>query len=324
MKILVQLIIGLIFTGMLSAQETYFFSAAKVGSSARMIRLGGVEGMSSKSDSVFENPAALYRINRFSSSFFRTQFMDEVTFENGSVAMRFPFGVLGLGFMNLGVDEIPKTREKQLHHDRTQYVVDYYFNYQNSLLKAVYQFSRSELLHFGVSGSYYFSKFDTVKADGFNVDFGGILNFDSFNVSVLMRNAMYSNGVTFTDTEVGDNSSDGQVEKLPFETVYSVQYLLRNFVVYGQLKTVGKERDVYKSAAIEFNPRFLPSVYVSGSLKQFPLAHYEEGEFSVETKQSAVFGVTLDLTGLTFDYAYERSDHIEYEHKHYFSAGYSF
>ena len=59
--------------------------------------------MSSTADSVFGNPAALYRINKLSSSFFTTTFMDEVTYQNAAIAIRLGLGTLGLGYMNLGV-----------------------------------------------------------------------------------------------------------------------------------------------------------------------------------------------------------------------------
>ena len=41
-------------------------------------------------------------------------------------------------------------------------------------------------------------------------------------------------------------------------------------------------------------------------------------------KNSLVCGVELNLLGLNFNYAYERSDHIEFEHKNYFSVGLTF
>ncbi len=304
-------------------EDTMFFSAVSPGSSARMVRLGGIEGVSSTSDSVFENPAALYRVNRFSSSFFTTTFMDEVIYQNIALAMRMPVGVLGLGFMNVGVDRIAKTKQEKFF-DRKKTIVDYYFNYQNSLLKMSYQFSQSRYVHFGMSASYYYTEFDTVKGEGYNADVGVVLTSDRLDFSFLLRNFMSDYSVHYTDTEIGENSSEGQTEKLSLETLYSLQYKLRHFLICGQIKTVGAERDLYKMGAIEFNPKFLSFFHLSASLKQFPLSNYNEGELIKEMKQSAIFGVTLDLLGINFDYAYERSDHIEYEHKHYFSVGYSF
>ena len=124
-----------------------------------MVRLGGVEGMNFTAASVFENPASLSRIDRFSSSFFMTQLMEEVMYQNIALAFRTKIGVLGLGFMTVGVDEIPKTLERKFF-DGSEYFVDYYFNYQNSMAKASYQFSFSRYAHVGVSGTYYYSDFE--------------------------------------------------------------------------------------------------------------------------------------------------------------------
>ena len=41
-----------------------------LGTSARQIALGNVSGFSDSADSVFENPAALYRVDQFSLSLF--------------------------------------------------------------------------------------------------------------------------------------------------------------------------------------------------------------------------------------------------------------
>ncbi|RAP30220.1 hypothetical protein DID78_02800 [Candidatus Marinamargulisbacteria bacterium SCGC AG-343-D04] len=314
----------LLFSTSLFSQDVTFFSASKIGSSARMVRLAGIEGMSKRADSVFENPAALYNVSRFSSSFFTTTLMEEVKYQNGAAAFRLPIGVVGIGFMNVGVEDIIKSRKRELF-DKTIYEIDSYFGYQNSLLKLAYQFSRSEHIHIGISTSYYYSEFDTVKAEGVNGDLGFIFNSTQFEFAILFRNVIDSNDVTFSDTEEGSNSSDGQTEKLSFETIYSLQYRLRNFNVYGQIKTTMElDRGVHKAIAIEYAPRFLPFVSFSGGFKRFPFMFYEEGELRKESKNSFSLGFALDLVGVNFDYAYEKSDHIEFENKHYFSAGYSF
>ena len=94
--------------------------------------------------------------------------------------------------------------------------------------------------------------------------------------------------------------------------------------MFGQLKTLGQERDLHKSVALQFNPRFFPFVTASVGMKMFSIRAYEEGVLKDKALTSLVFGASLDLLGIDFNYAYQRSDHIEYEHIHYFSAGYSF
>ena len=53
-----------------------------MGTSARQIALGNVSGFSDSADSVFENPAALYRVDQFSLSLFSSKVMNEVQYNN--------------------------------------------------------------------------------------------------------------------------------------------------------------------------------------------------------------------------------------------------
>ena len=322
-RLMIAMLVSWVLITPLDAFDTYYFSPDFVGSSARSVRLGGLEGMSYHADSVFENPASLYRIRQFSTSFFQTTFMEEVVYQNIAIAMKTRMGVLGLGFFNAGVDNIPKT-EKMDYSDYTEYYVRYMFNYQNSLLKAAYQFSFSDYLHFGVSGSYFYSEFDTVKASGYNYDLGMVVDLGQLDFSVLIKNMMINNEVVFTDSEIGDNSSNDQSEKLSIQNIYSVNYRLRNYSIMAQLKTVGAQRELHRSVAFQLNPRFLPFIKGSVAYKQFPLIVYEEGMLGYSDKNSLVCGVELNLLGLNFNYAYERSDHIEFEHKNYFSVGLTF
>ena len=162
------------------AEDEYFFTADSPGVSAGMIRLGNIEGMSDYADSVFNNPAALNRINSFSSSFFTTTFMEEVVYHNGALALRLPVGVFGLGYMSLGMDDIPHTIEVDAF-DRTYYEIDYYFKYANSLIKAAYGFSSSNFVHYGIAATYYMTEFDTGEGAGYNVDAGVLLNLIVLN-----------------------------------------------------------------------------------------------------------------------------------------------
>jgi len=320
MRVLAILIMSILLqVSMLASTSRYYFPASAAGSSAGVVRLGMIEGMSEGADSVFANPASLYRINQLSTSLFTTTFMDEVTYRNAAIALRFSFGTVGVGIMDLGVDDLEKTVKTDAGVD-----VDSYFNYKNSLLKLAYGFSQSEQVHFGLSGTYYFNKFDTVSASAFNLDFGTVVKFDRLEFSFLVRNMLVSNDVVFADTETGSNSSNGQTENLPLETVYSLKYAKGHFNLYGQLKTIGSERALQKHVALEFKPKFLPVLSLSAGMYQYSLLHYEEGELLDDQKLTASFGMTLNLRGVTFDYAYEKSEHIEFDHKHFFSAGFSF
>ena len=93
--------------------------------------------------------------------------------------------------------------------------------------------------------------------------------------------------------------------------------------MFAQLKTKGSSNHYDKTLALQLNPRFLPMFKGSVSYNRFPLARYEEGSFDVVEKNALGAGITLDLFGVTFDYAYKTSDHPQYSHHHYLSVGYS-
>lgn len=317
------------FLSVTIAADSYYFSPLKAGGSARQVRLGQIVGHSDRADAVFGNPASLYKLNRFSSSFFQTKFMEEVLYQNMAVAARVNVGifqgVVGIGFMNAGVDNIIKTAQYIRSDGETQTVAESTFNYQNSLLTACYQFTLFDALHMGVAGNYYYSDFDTVSAAGSNVNIGALLEARRFNVSILMRNIMASSReVLYSDTESTDTSSDGKTEKLSLETIYSLQYKWTSISVLGQLKTVGAERNLHKMLAVEYSPYFIPFLRASIGRRWYPLTQYTEGDVVLETKRATTLGFELDILGLDLNYAYERSDHIEYNHKHYFSVGFSF
>ena len=78
-----------------------------LGSSARMIALGGVEGFTWTSNAVFENPASLAKIKNHSISAFTSKIIDEVTYINLSYATRTKSGHFGVGHMSASVGGIP-------------------------------------------------------------------------------------------------------------------------------------------------------------------------------------------------------------------------
>ena len=68
-----------------------------LGSSAEMIRKGNIEGFSTGANSLFENPAGLYRVEKLSASVFSSEIMDEVSYVNYSLALNTSIGIFGFG-----------------------------------------------------------------------------------------------------------------------------------------------------------------------------------------------------------------------------------
>lgn len=328
-------ILGMFFLISCLFADVDYFSALAPGSSAQMISLGNIEGMSETSVSVFENPASLFKVKRFSSSFFTTTLMNEVVYLNGSVAMRFRNSVLGFGFMEASVRDIPRTGYA-LVDGEDNFFVRYNFDYVNSLYKLSYQLSTKNSISYGLTGTYYSVLFDTVKGSAFNMDFGMFFDAKKFDFSVVFRNFLSSSKMIYSDTDdevpcAADfelcsssslehwNNSDGKTETLSLETIYSVKYKMRNLSLLGQFKMIGSKRNIEKSFGVFFNPTFLKFLTLSAGIRQFEIVQSINGDVSAVPHQSKTFGMGLDLLGLNFDYTYGQSSHVEFQHKHYFS-----
>jgi len=317
----------------LYASTSQYNLLTDVGTSARMVRLGGVEGFSSLANNVFENPAGLYRVRYFSSSVFTTRFMNEVSYYNLSAGMRLKLGMVGVGLMGTVIDGIPNTREVVKNNGRTEFEIEDYFNYMSWLAKGAYQFSLSENVHMGASFSYFYTQFgDAVKGKGYNGDVGLIIDSEKLEFSMSIKNIIPSLKVAYTDTSPTQNST-GQIEPLPLQTFYGVKYKMNYFNVYGQLKTSGTGKGVLKSVGVEFTPPVFSFIHFSGGYKQtLQAAQAIEGDLFIDkiygTKS---MGIGLDLFGVSFDYAFESIANREkkhylkgYDQKHYFSMALSF
>ena len=282
-----------------------YFMPTDVGSSARMIRVGNIEGFNTMSSGVFENPAALYRINQVAISAFTTTLMNEVSYKNISIATKVPFGVLGLGYMTAGVTGIPHTYE-QVYDPGTgsEFAVDRYFEYNNTMAKISYELSQTDTLHFGVSAVYYNTTLDTYKGQGYNFDAGLLIDVKGLSLSVSAKNIVPALKIKY---------SNGETETPPLQMAYGAKYRWGDFDALGQLKTVGSSRRLLKSFGLSYTPSFANFFEVSGGYKEVAVVQ--------DVRSSFTLGVGLNVFDVSLDYAYESSDHIEYNSKHYFSVG---
>jgi len=333
--------------------ESEFMVISEVGSSAGAVRIANVQGFSNLSNSVFENPAALYRTYQGSVSVFQTTFMEEVGYLSGSAAIRTKRGVFGFGYMRSSIDGLYKTDVNSVSEI---YTTGETFDEKREIIKVAYAFSQSDALHVGLSGTYYSASMDTVKGTGMNVDFGTILDLGNLDFSFTAKNILSSMKVDYTDSISGDLfldasgnireeinelfdgqlsdyttddvwlvSSDGISETLPLQIIYGLRYSIGPFDIYGQLKSSGDNRRFSKNASVNVTPPFLSFLSVSGGIKQSIVNQIDQGESNEVVVSSQVLGLGLDLMGVTFDYAYETNDvHPEFENQHYFSLGLSF
>jgi hypothetical protein len=323
------IISSLIFGATLNAQESAnYLDLTEIGVSAKTIGKGDVQGFNSTASGLFENPASIYRIYKLSTAAFMTKFMGEATYQNIALAIRMPVGVIGVGVMILGDDQIDG---RDIKGKSTGY-----FGYSTTLYKVAYQYSVSRALHLGLSGNLYSMKMDTLKGEGSNIDIGVVLDGSVIDVSIVVKNIISSAKINYSDSYSdtkndpdGINSSEGQTENLPLTTVIGARYKLKYIGLYGQIKTFGDSRNILKHAGVDFKVPFIPMIAFSGGYKEYyKKAVMIEGETGEKVIKSGTIGVGLDLFGINFDYAFERtmdnSSYAGYLQKHYFSVGLSF
>jgi hypothetical protein len=312
-KYLILLIATLLYA--LPAYAADYFMPISAGSSARMVRVGHIEGFSNQAHSVFDNPAGLYRIDKFSTSLFTTTFMEDVVYQNLSVAYRMPYGVLGVGYSAVGVNGLIAT-EKRLFDPGSGDPSDPYqyeligvntFDYGNRMFKIGYQFPQNDFISWGIGATYYTSTISTLNASGINLDAGVVVDLDPLSFSATAKNLMPGSGVAY---------SNGKSEKLPLDVTVGVQYLLQDVELLGQLKFAdGTPRKLLQAYGVTYHPEFLPFITLSGG--------YSEVAVIRDIRKSYTAGIGFDLDGISFDYAYETSDNVVYNSKHYFSLGFS-
>ena len=74
-----------------------------------MISLGNIDGYSESANSIFGNPASLFRINNSSVSIFTSKLFAEVTYLNFSAAYNTDYGTFACGYMSATVLDVPHT-----------------------------------------------------------------------------------------------------------------------------------------------------------------------------------------------------------------------
>ncbi len=295
------------------SSESYganYLMLTDLGSSAEMIRRGNIEGFSAGSNGIFENPAGLYRVNKISTSVFSSKLMDEVNYRNVSVAYSSDIGVIAIGYMDAGVDDIISTK-LQGEGDNATVIADGTFSYKNRVMKIGYQTSITDQLHLGVSGVGYLNEISTYSGTGYNIDVGLIYLFSELEVSLLVRNLIPLK-VDYSDTD--DASYSGE-EDLPMQMVLSAAYPFGDLDIMGQFKYDGT--NTLMGAGLEYTPKFLMEMLTLS-------AGYKEYSALDTISNTVTFGAGLNLFGLSLDYAYEQSDHFEYDSNNFASVGFDF
>lgn len=293
------LLLGLIMTPILGDGADYM-QIVDVGTSARQVALGGIYGFSNGSDTVFENPAGLYRIQHSGMSFFTTTFMSEVYYNCFTLSGQTPIGSVGFGYMEATVFDLSNTGMT----DQNVVYEKGLFDYKDSVYKLSYGVSPYANFHLGMSFVYYSKSFFDINGRGSDIDLGAIYDGDRYQLSVGIENA-FTNDVLF---------NEGKIEHLVRRVRYGGKYRFNEFDVYGQI-TQANSRALLASGLI-YHPTFLSYIHLIFGAHDFLVLN--------DQKRTGSMGVGLDLLGVNVFYAYEKSDYVLNDNKHYFSMNVNF
>ena len=269
-----------------------------IGSSAEMIGRGNIEGFSKNASSVFENPASLHHIQRASFSTFGTRIFDEANYANLAYSWNNKWGHFGLGHMFVYVDGVAKTTVDDNHH----FIPERYFGYRNSLTKIAYQYSISPVLHMGSSLNFFRTQLDDIEGHGTNTDLGFLYHRRALSISLLSKNILRPLKMTY---------SEGNEESLPLQLLLSSTYRWPAVTLYGQLKKRSSHPHLLTAAGLSFHPVWLSVINLYGGIKQYDAIN--------QNFTTGSLGVGIQIDTWRFNYAYEKSEHPDFNNFNYFS-----
>ena len=281
------------------AEENAFY-VSQVGTSARMLAIGDIEGFSRSAVNVFENPSSLAFMDSFSISLFKTTLFNEVDYANVAVGLSSKYGHFSIGYMNSSVSGIPKTYLNIVGSN--SYVEsngDYGVNFD--LFKFGYSFPMKNNLKLGISYSYFQNTIDTLTGQGFNYDIGFFYSLQKFSLSYVIHNFIKSEFI---------NYDDSTFEKIPMHTILGIKYNLDDLDILFQFNFQEGSKILFSLGSI-YNPSYFDIVEIMGGLKQQNYLNLSSNHLTLG------FGIIIGALG--FYYSYEKSDHYMFDNYSYFS-----
>ncbi len=301
-------VIGLIMSvGIRPIHAASYQMLTELGTSAEMIRRGNIEGFGFGANSVFDNPAGLYRTKHVSATAFASTLMTEVEYRNAAVSIKTVYGDIGVGYMESGVDGIKRT----VQTDEGNIVTGDTFSSMRREVFLGYNLSITKSLHVGVSATGYLYDVYNYRATGYGLNAGLMYQFSDLEISIFSRNIIPLK-VSFSNVE--DSSYTGE-EELPLQTMVGIMYPFGDLRIRGQFRY--DSINTLLAGSLEYSPSFLwHIVEISAGYKEFSVM--------ADVSSTITMGVGLNLFGVHLDYAYEQSDHFEYESNTFASVGFNF
>lgn len=284
---------------------TAFDQVTEVGSSARMIGIGNIEGFDTTAAAVFENPAALGHINRASISAFYTTFLDgDVSYMSYAGALRTQYGVFSLGMMSVST---PESHITEVNNDVFESIGT--FDYENSVLKLGYQVNFNYWTYIGVAANYFSHKIGDVDGTAFDADVGLYTKINQYEISLVAKHLLGSS-ISY---------SDGSSESAPRQYIAGVKTdapWMDDLELFGQFKYATREDAMLFAVGTRWVPFGMDLFAVSAGWQQYLVLS--------ETKSKLSIGLVLDLDSVSFNFSFEESEFYNQDYQYYFSTSVDF
>tara|TARA_B100000700_G_scaffold289799_1_gene347420 strand:- start:22 stop:927 length:906 start_codon:yes stop_codon:yes gene_type:complete len=282
-----------------SLVATDFVMISDLGSSARSIALGNVDGYNTAADAVFSNPAALTNTSTYSVSLFSSKLMNDVHYFNAAISAKTAYGTFAAGIYEQAVTGIAST--SRINHQIAQTGS---YAYKNTQMKLSYQTDLSSTVSVAATYTHYTVAVANYSGAGSNIDAGILASFNSFKLSVLAQNIVPNQSVSF---------SHGNKEQLPFSLSSTAIISFKNITLLPQIKL--SKNNILFSQGISYTPSFLTQVTLHAGYKQ-------KLDYLSQKHANLSLGASLNLLDLNIHVAYERSDYILMDHNMYASFSY--
>ncbi len=275
----------------------------QLGSSAKMIGIGNVEGFDDSASAIFENPAALSSTKKYSLSAFQATLMEDTNYINLAGAAKTPIGEFGVGFMQVAVGGIDRVAK----NDSGDKISVGYDQSKDMVVKLAYSPQTEQWipdLKTGISFNYF--NRDLVGATGKGASLGLGLKYASkdspFSVSFQIKNALVLQSMTY---------STGNMEVLQTQVVLGGAYAQKELTYYAQAKISPSQFPVLKSFGITYQPENTVTTVSLGMAEIAGADNVAHTQFSV--------GLGLNLQNISMNFAFNKSDYIAQDNRYYLS-----
>lgn len=282
----------------------------EIGAGSKPLGTGNTFNPSDESGSLFQNPAGISNVKKYSLTSMSGNVMGEVPYLMLGGAYRTQYGVFGIGYINASVSGIreatlvngvPEITGNEANYGSGSLLIGYaneakevrfinnikFLTDRNAKVGASLKFVNQ-----GFSGA---ASFEGAGGGGFDLDLGTIIPINErLTGSIAIKNIIPGNNIRADELPM--TITGGVAFKLPDRkllTIADLSYTTRGFLLH-----LGAEWNPYKQ------------IFLRGGFDQKP----ENIDYSL--------GVGTKVKGFTFDYAYRTFAGLSEMSTHYFSIGY--